>query len=362
VRVNRSGRLAVAAAGRLGQAALVAVGAVLVTFAVTRMVPGDPAVAWAGPRATAEQLAAVRADHGLDRPFPVQVVAYFTDLLRGDWGVSLHTRQPVLDDLARTAPATLELVGAGLSLAALVGVPAGFLAGASRRHRVGGTGGGRPGGRGGAAVDGLVRLSTAVGASLPVFWLALLLRALLVERLAWLPVAGRYDPGLDRTAPLTTITGLTTVDAALTGNGAVLGSALAHLLLPAAVVAVYPAAVLSQITRAAVITESNQPYVRTVRALGFGHRRALVRFASRPAAGPVLAATVLLFGSALVSTVLVESIFDWPGLGSYAAAAVRSADIPSIAGVTVLIALAYVAANTVVEVLQAVLDPRISRS
>jgi peptide/nickel transport system permease protein len=358
--VGRHRRLALAAAARTGQAAVAAAGAVCVAFAVTRLVPGDPALAWTGPRATAERIAQVRAAHGLDRPWPVQVLTYLADLVRGDWGVSLHTRQPVLDDLARTAPATLELVGAGLSLAALVGVVAGFLVASSPRYRAR-SGGVRAPAGGGAAGSGPVRLVTAVVASVPVFWLALLLRMLAVERLGWLPVAGRYDPGLDDTHPLTTVTGMVATDAVLTGNGAVLRSALAHLVLPVTVIAAYPAAVLARITQESVAAQRGQPYVRTVRALGFGPRLALLRFAARPAAGPVLAATVLLFGSALVNTVLVESIFDWPGLGSYAAAAVRSADVPAIAGVTVLLALTYVVANTLIEVAQAVLDPRVGR-
>lgn len=337
------------AAARVGQAGVTVAGVLVVTFAVTRVVPGDPAVAYAGPRATEEQLAAVRREQGLDRPLAAQLLDYVGDLFRGDWGTSLHTRQPVAEDLARVVPASLELVGTALLLAVVVGIPAGALA-ASARIR---------GRRWLRWPDGLLRLGGALGVSTPVFWLALMLQLLLADRLGWLPVAGRYDHRLDETSPLVERTGSVLVDALVSGNWPVLASALAHLALPALVVAAYPAGAIALVTRAAVLEEMSGDYVTTVRALGFGERSVLTRFALRPALSPVMALVALVFAVSLVNTFLVEAVFDWPGLGRYAADSVRSLDVPSIVGVTLLVAVTYVVANMVVDVVQGWLDPRV---
>src|SRR5690606_29513656 len=171
---------------RLGQAALVVAGVVVLTFIVTRLVPGDPAVAYAGPKATAEQLARVRAQFGLDDPLPVQLWNYARDLVTGDWGVSLHTKRPVLEDLMQAFPASLELVGAALIIAVVTGIPLGVLA---ARYR-------------GRLPDLSIRLSSMLAVSVPVFWLALSLQTLLASKLGWFPVAGEHDQNLDQTSPL----------------------------------------------------------------------------------------------------------------------------------------------------------------
>jgi peptide/nickel transport system permease protein len=336
-------------AAKLGQAGVTVAGVLVVTFVVTRVVPGDPAVAYAGPRATEEQLAAVREAQGLDKPLPAQLWDYLTDLFRGDWGTSLHTRQPVLEDLARVVPASLELVLAALLLAVAVGVPAGALAASARvRNR-----------RWRRWPDGLLRVGGALGVSTPVFWLALVLQLLLADRLGWLPVAGRYDQDLDSTSPLVERTGSVVLDAVISGNGPVLGSALVHLALPAVVVAAYPTGAIALVTRASVLEELRGDYVTTLRALGFGERALLTRFVLRPALSPVMALVALVFAVSLVNTFLVEAVFDWPGLGRYAADAVRALDVPAIVGVTLLVAVTYVVVNMLVDVVQAALDPRV---
>ncbi|MGH3387460.1 MAG: ABC transporter permease [Actinomadura sp.] len=329
---------------RLGQALLVVAGVVVITFVVMRVVPGDPAVAYAGPRASRAELAEVRARLGLDRPLPLQLGGYVSDLLRGDWGTSLHTRRPVLRDLARAFPASLELVGAALLLAVALGLPLGVAAARFQR---------RP-------ADLGIRLSSMLAASVPVFWLALVLQNVFATGLGWFPVAGEYDSALDYTSPLRVHTGITVVDAALTGNGPVLVSALWHLVLPAAVVAAYPVAVVTQLTRAGLIEEAAQDHARLERALGFSERAVLTRFALRPVLAPVLSLLALVFAFSLVNTFLVEAVFNWPGLGRYAADAIHSLDTPAIAGVTILVAVGYVLANLVVDLLQTVIDPRVS--
>ncbi|GAB2934037.1 ABC transporter permease [Nonomuraea fastidiosa] len=327
---------------RLGQALLVVAGVVVLTFAVMRMVPGDPAVAFAGPKATPEQLAEARERFGLDDPLPVQLLNYARDLLSGDWGTSLRTRQPVLDDLYLAFPASLELVGAALLLAVAAGIPLGVLAARYKRK----------------PPDVGVRLGSMLAVSVPVFWLALALQTVFGSHLGWFPVAGEYDTSLDTTSPLTLWTNITAVDALITGNWPMLTSTLHHLVLPALVVAAYPAGVIAQMTRAALIEESGQDHARLERALGFGETSILTKFALRPALNPVLSLIALVFAYAIVNGFLVEAVFNWPGLGRYAAESIRSLDTPAIAGVTLLVALVYVLANLVVDILQGFVDPR----
>ncbi|GAA3667213.1 ABC transporter permease [Nonomuraea antimicrobica] len=329
-------------ARRLGQALLVVAGVVVLTFAVMRLVPGDPAVAFAGPKATPEQLAEARARFGLDDPLPVQLLTYVRDLVTGDWGVSLRTRQPVRDDLYLAFPASLELVGAALLLAVVAGVPLGVLA---ARHKT-------------RLPDFGVRLGSMLAVSVPVFWLALALQTVFAGNLGWFPIAGEYDSSLDTTSPLTLWTNITVVDALITGNWPIFTSTLHHLVLPALVVAAYPTGVIAQMTRAALIEESGQDHARLERALGFGETSILTKFALRPALNPVLSLIALVFAYAIVNGFLVEAVFNWPGLGRYAAESIRSLDTPAIAGVTLLVALVYVLANLVVDVLQGFVDPR----
>ncbi|MEV0346929.1 ABC transporter permease [Nonomuraea sp. NPDC050680] len=329
-------------ARRLGQAVLVVAGVVVLTFAIMRLVPGDPAVAFAGPKATPEELAAARLRFGLDDAIPVQLWNYVRDLVTGDWGTSLRTRQPVRDDLLLAFPASLELVGTALLIAIAVGIPVGVLA---ARYKT-------------KFPDFGVRVASMLAVSVPVFWLALALQTVFASNLGWFPVAGEYDSALDTTSPLTLWTNITVVDALITGNWPIFTSTLEHLVLPALVVAAYPAGVIAQMTRAALIEESGQDHARLERALGFGETSILTRFALRPALNPVLSLIALVFAYAIVNGFLVEAVFNWPGLGRYAVESIHSLDTPAIAGVTLLVAMVYVLANLLVDLLQGVVDPR----
>lgn len=331
---------------RLAQAAVVVLGVVVVSFLVARAVPGDAAVSATGARASASELAAARERLGLDQPLPVQLIRYLGDLVRGDLGTSLHTRQPVASDLGSALPASLELVGAAMLLAVLLGVPLGILA---ARYR-----GGRAGG-----VDVSVRVGSVLAVSAPVFLLALVLQLVFATRLGWFPTAGEYDRALDSTSPLSVWTDITVVDALITGNWAMVGSVLHHLVLPALALAAYPTGVIAQMTRAALLEEAAQDHARMERALGFGRLAVLVRFSLRAASAPVLQLVALVFAYALVNSFLVESIFNWPGLGSYTATAISSVDTPAIAGVTLTVALVYVVLNLAVDLAQTALDPRV---
>lgn len=328
---------------RLALAALVVVGVVVLTFVIARVVPGDPARTWAGPRARPEQVEAAREHLGLDRPLPVQIGKYLAGVGTGDWGVSLRTRRPVLEDIARRAPASIELVGAAMLLALAAGVPLGLVAARFK----------------GRVPDVLARLVAVVGVSMPSFWLALVLQLVFFQHLGWLPVAGTYDPDLDYTSPLRDVTNMPVVDALLTGNGPVLRSAVVHLILPAVVIAAYPLGVIARMVRAASLDTLGEDHVQMARALGFPERSILMRFTLRHAWNPVVALLALVFAYALVNTFLVEAIFNRPGLGSYAASAVAALDTPAIVGVTLFVAIVYVLGNLAVDLVQAVIDPRI---
>jgi peptide/nickel transport system permease protein len=328
---------------RVALAVLVVAGVIVLTFVIAHVVPGDPAAAWAGPHASAAQVAAARHYLGLDRPPAVQLLSYFGGILTGNWGIAIHTHRPVLSDLAVAAPASLELVTAAMIIALVVAVPLGLI---SARWP-------------GRASDQAIRAGSILGVSMPIFWLALILQLVFAQRLQLLPVAGEYSPSLLFTHPLTRLTGFGLIDAPLTGNWPMFGSILSHLLLPAVVIAAYPAGLFTRMIRAQVLDTIGDAHVQMVRSLGFSERAVFGRFAMKLAWNPVAAAVALVFAYSLVNTFLVEAIFDWPGLGAYTTASITSLDTPAILGVTLFIALVYVVANLAVDILQAVIDPRI---
>jgi peptide/nickel transport system permease protein len=328
---------------RTALAIVVVLGVVILTFLIVRVIPGDPAATWAGPRAREDQIERAREHLGLDRPLPLQVFGYLGGVVTGDWGESFRTRRPVLKDIGARAPASVELVGFALLIGLAVGVPLGL---ASARWR-------------GRAPDVLIRVGSVLGVSMPSFWLALVLQLVFFQWLGLLPVAGVYDPNLDYTSPLRTVTNMPVVDALLTGNWPVFRSALAHLVLPAAVIAAWPAAVFTRMVRATVLDTIGEDHVRMVRALGFPERTVYGRFVLKHAWNPVIAVLALVFAYSLANTFLVEAIFNRPGLGSYAADAVAALDTPAILGVTLFVAVVYVMGNLLVDLVQAVIDPRI---
>lgn len=328
---------------RVAQALLVIAGVVLLTFVIVRLVPGDPAIAYAGSRATPEQLAAAREKLGLDAGLFTQVQRYLIDLLSGDLGTSIHTRQPVLSDLLQFVPASLELVIFAMLIAAPVGLAVGQFA---ARHR-------------GKLADILMRIASVLAVSFPAFWLGLILQTTFASTLGWFPIAGEYTSSLNQTSPLTVWTNITIIDAAITGNWPIFVSTAQHLVLPGLVLAAYPAGAIAQLTRAGLTDELGQDYTRTARALGFSPREVVGKFAMRPVLSPILTLIALIFAYSLVNAFIVESIFNWPGIGRYTTDSIQSLDTPAIAGVTLVVATIYVVINLVVDIAQAFIDPRV---
>ena len=285
----------------------------------------------------------MREQLGLDLPLPEQVVRYLLGLVQGDWGLSIHTRQPVIDDVLGRLVASLELVG----IAMLIAVVAGLLLGMVGARWKGGW------------PDWLSSAVTAVLVSAPIFWLGLLLQLTVATELDLLPVAGRLARAFRAAGAADSVRGLLMLDALLTLNGPLFLSALSHVLLPAMVVAAYPTGLIGRLSRASLIETLGEEHIRMARAIGYAERTILLRFALRPSMGPVLAALALVFGYALANTFLVENLFNWPGLGSYEADSISTLDAPSIAGATVVVALAYLLANLVVDLVRPIVDPRL---
>jgi peptide/nickel transport system permease protein len=325
------------------QSIAVALGIGLLAFVITRLLPGDAAATWAGPRASAAELARVRVQLGLDQPIPQQALHYLVDLITLNWGISIHTRQPVLRDVLGRFMTSFELVTFALVIAAAIGIPLGVLAARWK---------GRP-------PDWLAGLSSSVLVAIPTFWLALLLQLVIATQLKWLPVAGRWDRTLNDAAQAATVTHMVIVDSILAGNWALLVSGISHMILPAFVIAAYPIGLFARLTRAGLLETMSEEHVRMARAIGYPERTIIWRFALRPSLGPVLSALALVFGFALGNTFLVENLFNFQGLGSYAVDSINALDAPAIAGTTILVALAYLVANLVVDLVRPIMDPRL---
>lgn len=328
---------------RLATSLFVVAGVLTLTFFVTRVLPTDPARTYAGIRARPEQVEIIRNRLGLDRPLPEQFVRYLVGLAQGDLGNSLVTKRSVREDLGLFLPATLELLLTGFGLALLIGIPAGILAGT------------RPNG----PFDRLTGTAAVLGAAAPVFALALLAQQIFFNHLGWLPLNGRLDPEISLAHPVTAISGFLLVDAALTGNWAAWWDGLAHLLLPAAVVAVYPLAVILRMTRNALVEALRRPHIAVARAKGLPPRTLLLRHALPNALLPALTLAGLTFAYAITGSVFVEVLFRWPGLGKYLADAIVSRDFPPILAVTLVSTLAFVGVTFCVDLLIAALDPRV---
>jgi peptide/nickel transport system permease protein len=330
------------AGGRAVAFMFLGIGVTLMSFVITNLVPGDPAAAALSDRAMADEatVAAYRARHGLDQPPPIQYLYYLSNLVRGDFGTSTFNGQPVRAELARFIPATLELAAVAIVVSLVLGVLFGTLA-ALYRDRF---------------IDQALRVVSLSGVSMPVFWLALVAFYVLSFRLGWFPGTGRLNPG---TLPPPTVTGAYTVDALLAGDLEIFWDALRHTLLPSFVLAAYTVSLLTRFTRSAVLEVLGNDYVRTARAKGLPGTTVVTRHVLRAALAPIITVAGVMFGSILSGTVLIETIFSWPGLGQYAFRSATNLDLPSIMGVSLFVAVVYITINFVVDLLYGVIDPRV---
>lgn len=317
-------------------------GITAVSFLIANAVPSDPITANLPQNALndPELIAAFRARWGLDKPPLEQYLTYMGNLLQGDLGVSIKTKNPVAEDILQFLPATTELATFSIVIGLTIGISFGVISAVWRN----------------SIVDYLVRFFALIGVSFPVFLLALLALSIFYVQLRWTAGPGRLGFLLDDPP---TVTGWFTLDALIAGQFATFQDALSHLVLPSLVLGSYVSGTIARITRSSLLEHLGADYIRTARAKGLHERRVILRHALSNALIPVVTIIGLLYGSLLAGAVLTESIFAWPGIGRYVFRASTSQDFPAIMGVSMLIAVIYVLVNFVVDVLYFFLDPRI---
>ena len=317
------------------------IGVVIVTFLLTRVMPGDPAAYFAGPAATPQSIAEVKKSLGLDRPWREQFTRYISDLMHGNLGNSLSTGQPVVTELKTRLPASAELTLSGLILSLCIAVPLGILAAMKQ----------------GSWIDHICRIVATAGVSLPVFFTGLLLVYIFYFRLGWAPSPiGRLDAFA--TAP-PNVTGFYLIDALIARDLETFAAALSQLILPAVTLAIFSLAPIARITRASMLAVLASDFVRTARASGLSTRTVILVYAFRNAMLPVITTLAMVFSFLLGANVLVEKVFAWPGIGSYAVEALIASDFAPVQGFVLAMAVLYVALNLVIDVLYGVIDPRV---
>jgi peptide/nickel transport system permease protein len=326
---------------RLGLGVLTLFGVVVAVFLLTRVLPGNPAYLKAGPYAKPEQIQRITREMGLDKPLPVQFWNYFTDLLHGDMGVSWSTSHPVAEDLRQRLPATLELAAVAFVLAATTGLVMGVVAAVKQ----------------GSFIDQLVQTLSAIGASVALFWLGLMLIYVFYYKLRWVPdPMGRLDP-LMQAPPGPT--GLLLIDTLAYGKWALFRSAVGHLVLPSIALAIVLTPTIAKMARASMLEVLQSDYVQTARAIGLSTRKLVWRDALPNAMIPILTTMGIVLAYLLAGNVLVEMLFAWPGIGFYAWGAIMSNDFDAIMGFVLLVAVLYVFINLAIDLLYSVIDPRI---
>lgn len=328
----------------LGTLAITLFGLLLVTFIIGRVVPIDPVLSVVGERATPEQYEAARQALGLDEPLWKQFAIYLGNALQGDLGTSVRTREPVLEEVARYFPATLELATLATLFGVLVGVPAGVLAAT------------RPG----SLADQIVRVVGLLGYSMPVFWLGLIGLLVFYGTLGWVGGPGRLDPTYEMMLDfqLTQYTGMVLLDAALNGAWDVFLNAISHIVLPAGLLGYVSMAYISRMTRSFMMNELGQEYITTARVKGMPEWRVVWMHAMRNVAVPLITVIALSYAYLLEGSVLTETIFAWPGLGSYITDALFAADMPCVLGGTVVVGAVFVTINMASDILYRLIDPR----
>jgi peptide/nickel transport system permease protein len=337
--ILRMGRLRRGAAG-LSSVPVTLLGLILLTFLIGRAMPIDPVIAVVGDHAPADVVARARVELGLDRPLPVQFWIYLRHLAHLDLGSSVMTTHPVLDDIAQYFPPTLELATAAMLLALLVGIPLGVFSAWWR----------------GSPFDHAARVFSLVGQSVPVFVLALLALLVFYVKLGVAPGTGQIDVVYDGLVP--SVTGMMVVDAALAGQWDVLHDALAHLALPALVLAYFSLAPVARMTRAFMLDALEGEYIVTARAKGLSSGRVLWRHAFGNVAVPLITVVVLAYANLLQGAVLTETVFSWPGLGLYLTESLLNADLNAVLGATLVVGCLYLALNMTADLLYRLLDPR----
>ncbi len=330
-----------AIAGVVLTLALTFVGLTAVTFVIGRVMPADPVLAIVGDRAPQDVYVAVYRQLGLDKPIPVQYLRYLGQLLQGDLGVSIMTAQPVMDDLLRFFPATLELATVATLLGIFVGVPLGVLAAVKQ----------------GRWPDHLVRVFGLFGYSVPVFWLGMVGLLIFYAKLDWVAGPGRldvfYEDIVDR------VTGVILIDSALAGEWGIFRNAISHLVLPATILGTFTLAYIARMTRSFMLDQLGQEYVLTARVKGVSETAVIWRHAFRNVLVQLITIIGLTYASLLEGSVLTETVFAWPGIGQYITSSLFNNDMNAVLGGTVVVGACFVGINMLSDLLYRLVDPRV---
>jgi peptide/nickel transport system permease protein len=315
-------------------------GLLIVTFLLIRIVPADPAAALAGDNATPQQIENIRHQYGFDSPILEQLVLYFGQVLRFNFGESQYSHRPVGMDIRQRLPATLELTAAALLIATGLGIPLGVIAGVYHNRWP----------------DFLLRVISITGVAVAAFWFAIMLQLLFAMQLEWLPLRGRLGDGI---VPPPDLTGSLILDSLLAGRWDALWDALRHLVLPAVTLSLGGLATITRFTRAGVLETMQKDFVLYERAVGYPRRRLIWIYVLRNSVTAAVTQIGLLFGALIAGAVVVEAIFDWPGIGNYAVLAILTADYKVMLAVTLLIGVIYTVVNILTDLVHGLLDPRL---
>ncbi|WP_429116878.1 ABC transporter permease [Ensifer sp. KUDG1] len=326
--------------GFLVTLAITFLGLLAITFFIGRIVPIDPVLAVVGDRAPVAVYERVRQEMGLDQPLITQFVSYVGDVAMGNFGTSVSTGKPVIEDLARVFPATLEMATLGIILGVLIGVPLGVFAAARR----------------GSWLDQFIRVIGLLGYSVPAFWLGLVGLAIFYAKLKWVGGPGRVDIFYD--GMVSPVTGLILIDSIIAGEWEIFRNAVWHLILPASCLGFFSLAYIARMTRSFMLDQLSQEYVTTARVKGVPERLVIWRHAFRPIRVPLITVIGLSYAGLLEGSVMIETIFSWPGIGNYLTVALLNADMAAVLGSTLVIGAVFIGINKISDVLYRVLDPR----
>lgn len=312
-------------------------------FFFTRSLPGDVAALYISGNAKPEQIERARIELGLDKPLIVQYKRYMGKLIHGDMGISIRTHRPVFQDLMEKIPMSFELVFWALLIASFGGVSIGVTAAYYQ----------------GSFIDESLKWITSATVSIPIFFLALLLQLIFFNYLGWFPLQGRMDSFLEFTSPIRHITGFSMIDTLISGNFKAFQSISRHMVLPVVALLVGPLGIIARLTRSSLLDVMEQDYILAARASGISERVLFFWYGLRNALSPVLTVIGLSVAMILMATFYVEMIFNWPGIGYYALAAIMSLDFTAIVGVSLTVSIVFVIANTMMDILRRIIDPRI---
>lgn len=328
---------------RLMMMFLILFGVLTITFVLSRALPGSPVEMMLGNHPTPEQIAQAREKLGLDQPLPLQYAKYIGALLQGDLGTSLRSGRPVLEEVTRRVGATFELTFLAMFWVIVLGVPIGVIS-AARQNSV---------------IDNAARAGSVAGMAFPVFILAMGLQLLFYGKLNWLPLQGRIDASILLDSPFDRVTGFYLIDTLLAGNFVALWSAIKHLTLPVLTLVIVTLATVTRITRNMMVEVLSEEYIRTAVSYGVPTWRIHYAYALKATMIPLLTVVGLTFGYLLGGAVVVEFVFDWPGLGGFVVFSIAQNDFPAVMGATLVLATAYLSINLIVDLLYHLVDPRL---